>query len=519
MPTALLDVGNVSVAYSGRRVLHDVCLEIQPGAIHGLIGTNGAGKSTLIKVLCGVVTPEPGAELKLSGQPYRFPITPGSDAWRRCRVVHQDLGLVNHATVLENIRIRDFPVRWGGRIHWSRERREVSEVLARFGVQVRPTALVEDLSVGEKVQIAIVRALAGIMHTSKSVLVLDEPTSSLSRDEVVSLFETLREVTGTGHGVLFVSHRLEEVIEIADRTTVIRDGRVVANIPMNGVTEATLVEHMLGFPLKRLYGGNETSDRKSGEALLQADNLSIGALNSLSFTLHRGEVIGLTGLLGTGWELVPGAIFGAHSSRRGQMRICGDAVALDTMSPHLAMQYGMAYLPGDRLGEGSFQAASVLTNVNATTVSRYFKMGRIRAGAELADTLRVLEEYRVVPNHPQVQFASLSGGNQQKALVAKWFLTSPQILLLVEPTQGVDVSARSEILARIRRAASDGQVGVLLASSELEDLVHLCDRVFVFGTSGTAVEVRGDALTEDYLLQLMLSSSRSESDGSGATVC
>jgi ribose transport system ATP-binding protein len=334
--------------------------------------------------------------------------------------------------------------------------------------------------------------------------VLDEPTAYLPRDGVERLFHAVRTVAAAGHGVLFVTHRLEEVRALTDRVTILRDGAHVATADAASLSERDLIERILGRSLGELY---PSGHHMRGEIALSADGVAGSSVRSFSLRLHRGEIVGLTGLLGMGQEQVPHLFFGSQRASAGRIEIGGRRIELTRMTPRRAIVEGIALLPANRLREGAAQGATVIENVTLPTLSEYFGRGLLNHRRERREVAAKMREFQVVPPEPRRVFAKLSGGNQQKALLAKWFATRPRIFLLHEPTQGVDIGAKQQIFARIRDVAEAGGA-VVIASVEYEDLAHLCDRVLVFRDGEVVADLRGGDLTEHRIVEQCFASDR-----------
>jgi ribose transport system ATP-binding protein len=501
----VLSARSVSKTFSGKTVLRDLDLDVRPGEVHGLLGQNGSGKSTFIKILAGFHAPDDGASLEIAGRPVALPLDPSEPHLLGLSFVHQDLGLVPEMTVLENLRIRSFETGFGWRIRWRRERRRVREALDRFGLQhVSPRVEIASLRDVERALVAIVRALEQLKGHTGGLLVLDEPTAYLPRDGVDRLFHAVRTVAAAGHGVLFVTHRLEEVRALTDRVTILRDGAHVETADTASLTERDLIERILGRSLGELY---PSAHHMRGDIALSVDGVAGSVVRSFSLQLRRGEIVGLTGLLGMGQEQVPHLLFGSQPATAGRVELGGRALDLARMSPRRAIAEGIALLPANRLREGAAQAATVTENVTLATLSAYFRRGLLNHRRERRDVAAKMREFQVVPPEPMRVFAKLSGGNQQKALLAKWFATRPRIFLLHEPTQGVDIGAKQQIFAQIRDVAEAGGA-VIIASVEYEDLAHLCDRVLVFRDGEVVAELDGADLVEHRIVEQCFASER-----------
>jgi ribose transport system ATP-binding protein len=497
--TPIISVRAISKTFTGKRVLSDFNLDVMPGEVHGLVGQNGSGKSTLIKILAGFHEPDPNpdASLTMLGRKVSLPLRAGESARLGLAFVHQDLGLIDDATVLENVRVRRYSVAPGWRIPWSRERRYVRRILEEFGLEIDPDARVSTLRQAEKAQIAILRAYDQLSAVEQGLLVLDEPTPYLPRDGVERVFQTVRDVAARKFGVLFVSHRLEEVFELTNMVTVLRDGKVVDCSPTASLDEQQLIRNILGFSLDQLYP--EPHEARQ-DRMFSVAHVSGDSVDDVSFDIHKGEILGITGLLGMGWDRLPYVLFGAENATGGTLTLNSKTVKLKSFQPSDAIKLGIAFLPANRLIDGSLQTATVTENLTLANLGKYFIGGLLRVGQERRAVDQLLVGYDVRPPDPDRIFSTLSGGNQQKVLIAKWFETNPKVLLLHEPTQGVDVGARAAIFRRIRDAASQG-AAVLLATSEYEDLPNLCDRVIVMRSGRVIAELHGASLTTERIVE------------------
>lgn len=470
--TPAVRLRHISKSFGGVRALDDAHLEVLQGEVHGLLGENGSGKSTLIKVLAGYHDPDPGGELEVGGHAERLPLRPGEARMLGLAFVHQDLGLISSLSALENLRLTELAARRGWLISWNRERRRAAEALARYGVAIDPRAVVADLHPLERALLAMVRSMEDL--GAFGVLVLDEPTAFFPRAEKERLFALIRSIAEAGTSVVFVSHNLGEVREITDRVTVLRDGRTVGTVVSADTSTEDFVAMIVGgkpapHPLAH------SPARPTGEVVSVA-GLEGGTVEGVSFDLGRGEVLGVTGLAGSGFDELPYLLFGASRATAGNLRLAGTSYDLTNISPAVALDAGIVLVPSDRLREGAVGSLSVAENLMLPELDRYrvgLQLGRRRMVAAAGELLR---RFDVRPSDPHMRYESLSGGNQQKALLAKWLQTRPSLLLLDEPTRGVDVGARPEIWALIRAAADDG-AAIICASSDAEELATLCDRV------------------------------------------
>ena len=493
--------------FGGATALDDVALTIEHGEVHGLLGENGSGKSTLIKVLAGYHAPEPGAELEVNGRPVRLPLAPNQFRELGLCFVHQDLGLIGDLTVLENLRIGGLAASRSLRIRWSRERRAARETFERYGFDLDPDAIVNEIPETDRALLAIVRAVeemrATLAHDERGLLVLDEPTVFLPREGVQRLFALVRDIVARDASVLFVSHDLDEVREITDRVTVLRDGRVHATVVTAEATEAELVELIIGRSLAAFE--HTAPERPSGDTTLAVRDLAGRTVDGVGFEAHRGEIVGLTGIIGSGFDEVPYLLFGARPCRAGELVVGGRSHPLPLMTPRDALAARMALLPANRQVDGSVGTLSVAENAMLQVLDRY-RPAALRLRRLRSDAAALLDRFDVRPRDPDAEYASLSGGNQQKVLLAKWLQTEPQVLLLHEPTQGVDIGAREQIFTLLRDEAQRGTT-IVCASSDHEQLAAVCDRVLVFGRGRIARELTGADVTKTRIAEAALNSS------------
>jgi ribose transport system ATP-binding protein len=511
LPTSsdpLLQVEGLSKGFGGAQALAGAELTVMPGEVHGLLGENGSGKSTLIKVLAGVHAPESG-RLRLSGRDVALPLRPGDGRRLGLSFVHQELGLIDSLSVLDNMRIADFAVGGRGRrwyIPWRRERRALADTFERYGLAVRPEAPVATLPPLERALIAIVRAVEGLPRDAegrpRGLLVLDEPTVFLPRDEVETLFGLVRTIAAAGGSVLFVSHDLDEVREITDRVTVLRDGRTVGSAETRATSPERLVEMIIGHRLASLAAGAKRTP--SGERSVSIEGLRGPGVNGVSFGLDGGEVLGLTGLLGSGFEATPYLLFDDVAGVEGTLRIGERAYEIGALTPHRALEAGIALLPGDRR-EAGVASLTLSDNLMLPVLDDYERGGVLRRGEMRRQTLSLLRDCDVRPLDPAAKLQALSGGNQQKALLGKWIGGELRLMLVHEPTQGVDVGAREQITGLLRERAAAG-MPIVCAGSDYEQLALLCDRVLVFGNGEVVEELSGPQVTKERITDSCLRS-------------
>jgi len=476
---AALGMRHLSKSFGGVRALDGASLTLVRGEVHGLLGENGSGKSTLIRILAGYHAPDPGAELDVGGRPARLPLPPGRARKLGLAFVHQDLGLIPSLSVLENLRLGELAARRDWRISWRRERVRARESLGRFGVDLDLRQPVGGLSPVLRAVVAIVRAAEEL--GGKGVLVLDEPTVFLPEPERRRLFALARGLADVGATVLFVSHDLDEVLELTDRVTVLRDGRVVVTVATAGLERDALAELMSG----RRPNAAAARRRTAGPVTASVANLAGEIVREVSFEVHEGEVVGLTGLLGSGFEEVPYLLFGARPSRAGCLIVGQHRHDAARMRPDRALRAGIALLPSEGQRGESVGSLPIVDHVTLPVLDRYATRLGLDRRRMLRDAAGLLAKFGVKPPEPRLAFRALSGGNQQKTLLAKTLNAGPRLLLLDEPTRGVDVGARGQIFALIRKAAEEG-ASVICASTDRDELAAICDRVLVF--SGGYIE-------------------------------
>ena len=468
--TEQLVARNVSMYFAGQRALDAVDLTLHRGEIHALLGANGSGKSTLIKVLAGYHTPEHDAEVTIGATALAFGSSRASHA-AGLRFIHQDLGLVDTLDVAENLRLgRTYGRRWW--LSARKERVQARNVLRRYGLDINPGLPVGALSAAQKSMVAIIRAIEDGL-ASESVLVLDEPTAALPHEEVDQLVNLLAALKAQGVTILYVTHRLPEVFALADRVTVLRDGRRVTTQPIAGVTADDLVELILGKKLDQRDGTAKTS---TAIAVLTADRIRGENVVDFSFRAHAGEILGITGLIGSGYESILGLVFGALARDSGEVRVADNCIAAG--SPRTSIRSGLSYAPADRRRLGSFVSWNVRENLTITRLAFSRTTGRLSPRVERAEAADWIDRLDIRPNRADATFSSLSGGNQQKVVIARMLRCRPSALLLDEPTIGVDAGAKYAIYLELRDAAAAGAT-VVVASADAEELAEICDRVLI----------------------------------------
>lgn len=497
--SALLEVRHLSKTFPGLRALDDVSLSVHAGEIIALVGQNGSGKSTLVKILAGLHGPDPGSEVTLGSDP------DGNEVQRH--FIHQDLGLVAGLSTIENLDL--------DRMHGYRsllpvprreERRHAERLIAAFGASFDVRRPIIELTAAERTIVAIARALDGWDHPG-NVLVLDEPTASLHGDEVQKLCVAVREVAERGAGVIFISHRLEEVVELADRVVVLRDGHLIANVARGDFDHDELV--------RLIAGGITSADTEHSrpghdDAVLRARGIRGTTIRSLDVDIHAGEVVGVTGVLGSGREELASILFGASAGVVDELHVGEQRIS--TRSPRRSIAIGIAYVPGDRHRQGAVMTMNARENVTLPRTRPLRRsLGWLDGRAERAEVRRWIKRVNVRPPDPERTLALFSGGNQQKIVVAKWLRNEPKVLLLDEPTRGVDVGAKAGIFELIARAAAAG-AGVLISSSDTKELALICDRVLVMRDGELVAEVNKPDLSEARLVSAALGGAGTNGD-------
>ena len=486
----MLHAGQISKAFSGVRVLESVDLELRAGEVHALVGENGAGKSTLLKILAGVHQPDDG-RITLDGAELRIP-SPHAAARLGIALIHQEPQLFGDLSVAENVFLgHDLPRSRLGTIHWREMRRRTAETLASLGVNLDPRARVRGLSIADQQMVELAAALS----QRARVLLMDEPTAALTPREVERLFEIMRRLRAEGRTIAFISHRLGEVFQISDRITVLRDGRLISCGPASQTTNDRVIREMVGRPLEALYERPASSHRESAQPpLLEVTGLSGSRFLDISFAVRPGEIVGLAGLVGAGRTDLARAIFGITTPDAGQIRIDGRATAIG--SPRDAIAAGIAYLPEDRQQHGLFPPMSIASNTTAATLRAVAPAGLISNRRERQSAAGWAQRLQTRLRSLAQPARELSGGNQQKVVLAKWLSSAPRVLILDEPTRGIDVGAKAQVHRLVAELAAQGKA-ILMISSDLPEVLAMSDRLLVMREGRLAGEfARGEATQE-----------------------
>ncbi|TPL36019.1 sugar ABC transporter ATP-binding protein [Mesorhizobium sp. B2-4-6] len=468
MSAPLLEVQSIRKTYPGVIALSDVTFDLKAGEVHALVGENGAGKSTLLSVMNGLVAPDSG-EIRIDGQPVVLN-DPTVALANRLALVHQELVLCPNLSVAENIFLGREPAARFGKTR-AMLNRMAKDLLDEIYVNLDPSRAVGELSLNEQQIVEICRALA----SRPRVLVFDEPTASLNDDQVVHLLAIIRKLKANGLGIVYVSHRLSEVVQISDRVTVLRDGHVVATRDIAGLNEAALVTLMVGREHKA--GQSAYKERRCGDVALEAKGIGkAGVFEDICLQVRAGEIVGIAGLLGCQREAVVRAIFGDQSIDRGEIRVQGRKVQL--RSPRDAIAFGIGFMPADRKGEGLVLPMSVGDNIAMTILRRLGRLGFMKRRQRNATANGLLRTLAIKTNGLAQLASQLSGGNQQKIVIGKWIARGGDIVIAEDPTRGVDVGAKFEIWRAIQDLAEQGKA-ILLLTTELQEMMDACDRILV----------------------------------------
>ncbi|MGA1836622.1 sugar ABC transporter ATP-binding protein [Herbiconiux sp. 11R-BC] len=498
-PRTVLSVRGLAKSFAGQRALKGVDLELVAGEVHALLGQNGCGKSTLIKCLAGFYEPDEGAELRIDGELVDLPYPPAKAAQLGLVFVHQDLGLVPTLSITENFALsQHYDTRGLAPIRWRALRARASAELAALGhADLDPRARVADLPVASQTIVAIARALSAAGAGAR-VLVLDEPTAALPDAEAARLFAAVRKVVERGVAVLYVTHKLDELGAFVDRATILRDGENVDTVRISDTDTGSLVRHIVGRDVETIVRSRDTAP--AGDSVLTVDGLSGNRLENVGFRLRPGEIVGVAGMLGSGRSELARILFGEQAATAGRIELRGRV--LGRHSPRRAVAAGIALIPEDRRREGGVLDMSVAENLTLTTIRRFWRGTRLSRGRERSRVRELIREYDVRPAAAGRKFRVLSGGNQQKVVIAKWLETDPALLVFDEPVQGVDVGARAEIFGMIAAAAENG-AAVVLISSEIEQTIALSHRVLVLRNGRLVADWPTAGLTPQRVTQAM----------------
>lgn len=494
-----VEVHDVSVTYPSQKALSSVSLRIPSAEIHGLIGENGSGKSTLIKCLAGIQAPDAGARMVVDGRETSLPSTAKEARALGLAFVHQELGLCPNLSVAENLALGNgYPLGIAGQIDWRELRRWARDMLQRaFGdaaLHIPVDRPVTDLSVARQTLVAIARCLAGVEDDIR-LIVLDEPTAALPAEDAAEVIQMLRVLRSERDvSVLLVSHRLTELIDVCDRISVLRDGDLVGTLATEGLGEDDLIAIMLGEKPESTNGEVAQGPRNaSAEIVLEVADLRGGALQDASFTVRRGELVGIAGLVGSGRSTLLRLLFGVQPRESGAVSFNGRDY--HPRRPRQAMDAGVGLVPEDRAIAGGVAAMAMGENITLAGISRFFRRFVLRRQMEKSAVRAVMHQYDIRPRMPDRSFSQFSGGNQQKAVLGKWLSLDPHLLLLDEPVQGVDINARRLIMSAVRQYAERSGAGVVVVDSDFENLAEFCDRILVMSNGSLVAEVNSNEMT------------------------
>jgi ribose transport system ATP-binding protein len=480
----ILTMRNVSKTFGAVMALKEVRLDIHPGEIHALMGENGAGKSTLMKIMAGAYTADAGAEILIDRVKVRID-SPMAAKDHGIAIIYQELSLAPNLTVAENVYLGSEPSA-AGMVNRKAMEAGCTEILERLGARFGPKTIVGRLSIAERQMVEIARAL----RARSRILVMDEPTTALSSRETDALFALIRQLRAEGLAIIYISHRMAEVYDLSDRVSVLRDGRYIGTLTGEEINPQSILKMMVGRDLSSFYK-KEHRRRVAPDPVLEVRNLGDGRrVRGCGLTLHRGEVVGLAGLVGAGRTELARQIFGADPHLSGEIRLQGAALAI--RRPNDAIGAGIVYLTEDRKAQGLFLDMSVEANVNLNVMPRDSHKGVLDLAAARRRAVDAVRRFAIRVQNSKINVGTLSGGNQQKVLLARLLETNPKVIILDEPTRGVDVGAKSEIY-RIIDDLAQGGAAILVISSELPELVGICDRILVMREGWIAGEVGGES--------------------------
>lgn len=473
-----LKMRNIFKSFPGVKALNDVNLDAYRGEVLALVGENGAGKSTLMKILTGVYAPDQGQDAKILIEDKEVNIKDTIHARKLgISIIYQELATVENLTVAENIFLGEEPIGRFGMIDKNKMNEDAKSILLSLNMDIKPTTMVSELSVGQQQMIEIAKAIS----YKSQIIVMDEPTASLSHKESRTLIDLIFKLKKQNIGIIYISHRLEEVFELADRITVLRDGQSVGTMLINEATHEILVKKMVDRDLSEIY--KKSKSYQTDEVVLEVKNLSqlrkknanVPLINNVSFKLHKGEILGFSGLVGSGRTEIMELIFGVHSYD-GEIYIDGKKVNIQ--SPSEAINNGIGFVTEDRKQKGLVLGMNVRENFSLTCLEDYTWLNFVSKKKETADCIRYIDTLRIKTPSSEQKVINLSGGNQQKVIISKWVTRKPKILIVDEPTRGIDIGAKAEVHALLTELASQG-IGIIMVSSELPEIIAMSDRIIV----------------------------------------
>ena len=497
-----LHIENLSKRFGGALALDHVTMDVRVGEVHGLLGSNGSGKSTLIKILSGFHAPEPGGLVWVHGQSLPLPATGHRARDLGMAFVHQQLGLIPGLSAMENLRLGEFAATDRWHIDWRAEEERASATFARYGLALDPRIAVAEMPAVERALLAIVRAIEDLRQSGAAehggLLVLDEPTPFLPRAGVEQLFGLVRQLADEGASVVFVSHDVDEVMEITDRATVLRDGRKVDTVATGDIGHRDLIRLIVGEALSD-YQATHHPNTASGSDI-RVSGLCAPGFGPVDLEFGAGEIVGLTGLIGCGSDRLPALLYGAERAEAGLLQFDDEQVSLTEQTPIRAIEHGIVYVPSDRLGQAGIGALSITDNLTMPVLEDHGGPWFLRRGSMGARAAEAGSAVELKPNSPALPLAALSGGNQQKVVMAKWLQTGPRLILLDEPTQGVDVGARQALWTMLDESA-DGGATVIVSSTDYDQLAQLCHRVMIFSRGQLVWQLTGAEVTKETIAE------------------
>lgn len=491
----LLHLHQIHKAFPGVKALDNASLNVYPKRAMALMGENGAGKSTLMKVLTGIYHADAG-EISYLGKPAKFK-NPKASQEAGIAIIHQELNLVANLTIAENIFLgREFTYPWGG-INWKKMYAEADKLLQRLNVPYRANQRCGELSIGEQQMVEIAKALS----FNAKVIIMDEPTDALTDKETASLFTVIRDLKAQGCGIAYISHRIQEIFEICDDVTVLRDGQFIGEKPVSALDEDELIEMMVGRKLEDQYPHVET-EHSDKTPRLQVENLSGAGVKNVTFQLKAGEILGVSGLMGAGRTELMKVLYGVNPTSEGTVAINGETVQLH--SPQQALNAGIVYISEDRKGDGLILGMSVKENMSLSSLKQFSQFGHIKSASENSAVGDFINSFNIKTPTAQQKIGLLSGGNQQKVAIAKGLMCQPQVLILDEPTRGVDVGAKKEIYQLINQFKQAG-LSVILVSSDMPEVLGMSDRILVMRDGSIRGEFSRLEATQEKLLAAAIS--------------
>ncbi len=484
----LLKISGIDKSFPGVKALSNACLSVYAGRAMALMGENGAGKSTLMKVLTGIYSKDKGT-IEYLGCEVNFK-SPKQSQEAGISIIHQELNLVGNLTIAENIFLgREFTTHWGA-IDWAKMYAEADKLLARLNVPHSSQQRCGELSIGEQQMVEIAKALS----FESKVIIMDEPTDALTDTETAALFKVIRELKAENRGIVYISHRIKEIFAICDDVTVLRDGQFIGEKTVAELDEDRLIEMMVGRKLEEQY---PHIDQPLGNVRLEVDGLSGSSVNDVSFQLHKGEILGVSGLMGAGRTELMKVIYGALPKTSGKVRLNNQEISIDC--PQDGLKHGIVYISEDRKGDGLILGMSVKENMSLTALDHFAKLGRINHKAEQMVVTDFIDLFNVKTPSFDQPVGLLSGGNQQKVAIAKGLMTRPDVLILDEPTRGVDVGAKKEIYQLINKFKQEG-LSIILVSSEMPEVLGMSDRILVMREGKISGEFSRAEATQEKLL-------------------